>query len=101
MYTPYLVQVSQATLPASPFNECHFDNAAYNSLYAEAVATTDDSRRTELIHAMQVIDYEEGGYIIPYFPPVIDGHAARLHGVMSSKTGLPLSNYGFASMWLS
>jgi peptide/nickel transport system substrate-binding protein len=101
VYVPYLVQVAQATLPSAPFNECHFNDRQYNSLYQQALATTDNSRRTELIHEMQVIDYTRGGLIIPYFPPVIDAHSPKVHGIAPTRTGLPLSNYGFKSMWLA
>jgi peptide/nickel transport system substrate-binding protein len=50
---------------------------------------------------MQMIDWTEGGYIIPYFPPVIDGHLARVEGIVPNKTGLSLNKYGFKSMWLT
>ena len=101
VYTPYLVQVGQATLPSSPFNETHFDNSSYNALYKQALATVDSARRTELIHEMQQIDYNQGAYIIPYFAPVIDGYSAKVGGVATSKTGLPLGNFGFKQMWLT
>ena len=100
-FLDYLPQVSQATLPTSPFNECHFDNPRYTALYNEAVATLDKAKQTDIAHEMQMIDWTEGGYIIPYFPPVIDGHAAHVQGVAPSKTGLSLNQYGFKSMWLS
>ena len=35
-YNPYLSQVAQATLPNSPFNECHFDDPSYIALYRAA-----------------------------------------------------------------
>jgi peptide/nickel transport system substrate-binding protein len=100
VYTPYLVQVGQATLPSSPFNESHFDNPSYDTLYKQALATVDGTRRTELIHEMQQIDYNEGAYIIPYFAPVIDGYSTKIGGVTTSKTGLALGNFGFKRMWL-
>ncbi len=99
-YSSYLPQVGQATLPGSPFNETHFDNARYNTLYREAVATLDQAKQADIVHEMQQIDWTEGGYIIPYFPPVIDGHGAKVQGVVPSETGLSLNSYGFRSMWL-
>ena len=69
----------------------------YIHLYNQATATLDDSLRTELAHEMQMIDYNYGGYIIPYFPPVIDGYSEKLGGVVPGLTGLSLSNYGFQS----
>jgi hypothetical protein len=52
---------------------------------------------------MQEMEYSgvASGYIIPYFNPVIDGYSSHVHGVVSSKTGLPLGAYGFKNMWLS
>jgi len=97
----YLPQISLATLPTAPFNECHFDNPAYTKLYQEAIATVDTAKRQELAHAMQLIDYTEGGYIIPFFPPVIDGYGANVNGLIPSKGGLSLNGYDFKQLWLS
>ena len=100
-YAPYLVQVGNATLPTSPYNECHFDDPHYNALYAEAIRTVDDAKRTQIIHEMQEIDYTTGGYIIPYFVPIIDGYTSHVHGLVPSKVGIPLANFGFAQIWLT
>ena len=107
-YADYLPQVSEATLPDSPFNETHFASPdppkkgpEYIKLYNEATATLNVSKRAEIAHEMQMIDYNYGGYIIPYFPPVIDGYAKRVGGVEESLTGLSLSNYGFQKMYLT
>ncbi len=98
-YTYYLPQVSDATLPSSPFNECHFDNPRYVSLYQEALRTVDRAKRTDIAHEMQRIDYDQGGYIIPYFPPVIDGHRSDIHGLVPSRVGVSLGNYDFSEVW--
>ena len=87
-YNFYLPQVSLATLPSAPFNETHWDNARYNSLYAQAIATVDPALRTEIAQEMQRIEYDQGGYIIPFFPPVIDGFGANVGGLVPSKIGL-------------
>jgi peptide/nickel transport system substrate-binding protein len=102
-YYPYFSNVLQGTLAGAPFNECHTNNPTYTKLYTQAVATLDESKRAEIAHEMQEMEYssEASGYIIPYFNPVIDGYASRVHGVVSSKTGLPLGAYGFKRMWLS
>ena len=50
---------------------------------------------------MQRIDYNEGGLIIPFFPPVIDGYGANVHGLVPSKGGLSLNAYDFKRLWLS
>lgn len=100
-YNFYLPQVSLATLPTAPFNETHFDNPSYNSLYQQAIATVDPAKRKQLAFEMQRIDYEEGGYIIPFFPPVIDGYGANVAGLVPSKGGLSLNAYDFKSIWLT
>jgi len=100
-YNFYLPQVSLATLPTAPFNETHFDNPGYNKLYQEAIATIDPAQRQELSYEMQRIDYTEGGLIIPFFPPVIDGYGANVQGLVPSKGGLSLNAYDFKRIWLS
>ena len=44
---------------------------------------------------MQRIDYTERRLIIPFFPPVIDGYGANVHGLVPSKGGLSLNAYDF------
>jgi peptide/nickel transport system substrate-binding protein len=100
-YAPYFPQVSEATLPTSPFNETHFDDSRYNSLYSQALATLDKAKQMELAHEMQTIDYNEGGYIIPFFPATIDGHAPTVGGVVPSKTGASFNDWDFRSMWIA
>jgi peptide/nickel transport system substrate-binding protein len=99
-YYGYLPQVGFATLPKSPYNETHWDDPHYIALYNQALATVDNARRTAIAHEMQRIDHESGGYIIPYFPPLIDGHAARVHGIAPARVGRPLFNYDFKILWL-
>jgi peptide/nickel transport system substrate-binding protein len=100
-YSKYLPQVAQATLPVSPFNETHWDDPAYNKLYSQAIATVDPVTRTAIAHEMQQIDHSIGGYIIPYFPPTIDGYAKNVYGVAPTKAGLSLGAYDFKAMWLT
>jgi peptide/nickel transport system substrate-binding protein len=100
-YQPYFAQVNQATLPGSPYNETHFNNPRYKTLYAQALATLDVSKRTEIAHEMQMIDYNEGGYIIPFFPAVIDGYSPNVNGIVKSKLGASFNSWDFEHMWLS
>jgi len=101
-YNYYLGQVSTATLPSAPFNETHFDNPTYNSLFAQAVKQPDLTKRADIAHEMQMIDYNEGGYIIPFFVPVIDGFAVKVHGpgVEPSKVGASFNDWDFSSVWI-
>jgi peptide/nickel transport system substrate-binding protein len=100
-FSKYFPQVAQSTLPSAPYNETHFNDPTYNKLYASAISEVDPAKRGEISHEMQMIDYERGGYIIPYFPPVIDAHGKHVHGIVPSRTGLSLANFNFAAVWLT
>ena len=100
-YNPYLSQVAQATLASSPFNETHWNNARYASLYAQANATVDPKKRIELSREMQMIDFTQGGFIIPAYNKQVDIMSNRVQGVPSGGTGVPLGNASWETIWLS
>jgi peptide/nickel transport system substrate-binding protein len=94
-YYPYLAQVAESMLKASPFNETHTDNARYTNLYNQANATASPSLRKEIIHEMQNYDFNEGGYIVPAFIDVLDAYSEKITGYTAGKVGQPLSNFDF------
>ena len=62
---PYLVVASIADGPgASVVNTTHFNDPAFNKLYGQASKTLDKNKRASMVHAMQKIQYDRGGYII-------------------------------------
>src|SRR5215469_16081132 len=97
----YLSQVALATIPGAVYNETHFDNPRYITLYQQARSTLNPSLRREIIHEMQTIEWNEGGYIIPLFPPVIDGYAPNVSGIVPSKTGTSFNDWAFQNIWLT
>lgn len=94
-YSPYLAQVAQSFLPTSPFNETHWNDSNYASLYKEANATLDASKRKDIEHEMQRIDFNQGGYIIPCFLDALDAYSDKLTGYQAAKVGQPLSLFDF------
>jgi peptide/nickel transport system substrate-binding protein len=100
-YGSYLGQVALATLPDGPYNETHYDNPRYSALYEQALATLDDAKRAEIVHEMQKIDWDDGGYIIPFFPPTIDAYSSKVHGLKEGKTGVPFNQHNYKKVWLS
>ena len=94
-YSPYLAQVAQTFLPTSPYKETHFDDPAYTKLYAEANKTESAGLRKEILHEMQRIDFEQGGYIIPCFVDSLDAYSSKVSGYETGKVGEPLGNFGF------
>jgi peptide/nickel transport system substrate-binding protein len=94
-YSPYLAQVAQSLLPTSPFNETHWSQPHYISLYKQANATANPSVRREIEHEMQMIDFNEGGYIIPAFIDALDAYSTKITGYSAARVGQPLSDFDF------
>ena len=94
-YYPYLAQVAESMLKASPFNETHTNNPHYTNLYNQANATASPSLRKEIITEMQNFDFNEGGYIIPAYIDVLDAYSDTITGYTAGKVGQPLSNFDF------
>ncbi len=102
----YLNQVQQGSLPTSPYNETHWpptsgDGSTFGSLYQQALAATDDTKRVDLEHQMQKLEYDNGGYIIPFFNDLIDGYSSKVQGLTPSKGTLNLDSFGhgYKTIW--
>tara|TARA_R100000935_G_C2832665_1_gene166071 strand:+ start:1 stop:1365 length:1365 start_codon:yes stop_codon:yes gene_type:complete len=104
---PYLDQVKLSGLSNSLYPETQWaksdKGSEFETLYNQALETTDEAQRAEIQHKMQQLEYDNGGYIIPYFPSKFDGHAPNLQGLTQAKTTLGLNNYGhgFRTIWLA
>jgi len=94
-YSPYLAQVAQSMLPTSPFNETHWSLPRYVSLYHQANVTANAAVRREIKREMQLIDFNEGAYIIPAFIDALDAYSTKITGYSAAKAGVPLSNLDF------
>jgi len=104
----YLNQVQQGSLPNSPYNETHWppksgDGSNFGDLYKQALAETDSAKRIQIEQEMQKLEYDLGGYIIPYFNSLIDGHSSKVKGLKPSKGTLNLAGYGhgFRTIWFA
>jgi peptide/nickel transport system substrate-binding protein len=94
----YLGQVAQGSLKNSPFNETHWNDAKFAQLIAQARAELDEGKRTELLHAAQKLEYDQGGYIVWSFSNQLDAYSAKLGGFQPAKSGVPLTNYSFGKV---
>jgi peptide/nickel transport system substrate-binding protein len=97
----YLNQVAAGSLPNSPYNETHWNNPQFNTLYAQALKTVDIKKRAELIHEMQKLEYDSGGYIVWGFYNLVDAYSKKVAGFAPSKGTLPLGGYGNAFRTIS
>jgi peptide/nickel transport system substrate-binding protein len=89
----YLPQVAQGSLPSSPFNECHWGAGKFSKLINQARGELNTSKRIEILREAESMEYNEGGYIIPYFSNQIDAYSGKLGGFVEAKSGFPLGNY--------
>jgi peptide/nickel transport system substrate-binding protein len=104
----YLNQVQQGSLPNSPYNETHWPpksgpGSNFGSLYSQALAATSASSRIEIEHEMQTLEYNYGGYIIPFFGDLIDGYSSKVAGFEPSKGTLNLDSFGhgYRTIWFT
>ena len=104
----YLNQVQQGSLPSSPYNETHWppksgEGSNFGDLYNQALAATDANKRIEIEHEMQQLEYDLGGYIIPFFGNLIDGYSAKVAGFVPSKGTLNLDSFGhgYRTIWFT
>jgi hypothetical protein len=44
---------------------------------------------------MQMIDFNEGGYIIPAFIAALDAYSTKITGYSAARVGQPLSDFDF------
>ena len=70
----------------------------HRALIGQARGTLDQSQRNDILHQAQQIEYNKGGYIIPYFSNQIDAYSAKMAGFVEAKSGFPLGNYWFKNV---
>lgn len=102
---PYLRQAGYSMVTGAPWDETHWNAspyyAKYFKLYEQALKTVDAAKQTDIVHELMKMDWEEGGYIIPVFNPIIVGQSKKLSGVTNQKDGDPWIQYQFRSLWFS
>src|SRR3954466_3778216 len=89
----YLAQVAQGDLPNSPFNETHWGKGQFQSLINQARGEVDDAKRADILHQAQQMQYDQGGYIIPYFSNIIDAYSSKVSVFFAAKPASPSGNF--------
>jgi len=104
-YSPYITQATYSAIPGAAFDETHWGTSQYigqyMSLYRQALAATNTATQTSLVHEMMQMDYNEGGYILPFFSANIVAYSPSLHGITGGLTGQPFVEWRFRDMWFS
>jgi len=94
----YLNQVAAGSLPNAPYNETHWKDPQFISLYNQALRTVDKNKRCQIIHEMQKLEYDNGGYIVWGFYNLVDAYSTKIVGLHPSKGTLPLGGYPFRTL---
>jgi peptide/nickel transport system substrate-binding protein len=101
----YLPQVANGSLPTAPYNECHWppEGSNFIALYQQALAEVDTTKRCGIINEMRQLEFDEGGYIIPFFNNLVDSYNTKVKGFNPSKATLNLDSFGhgYRTIWFA
>ncbi|MEW1823142.1 ABC transporter substrate-binding protein [Arthrobacter sp. NPDC080031] len=95
----YLQLATRTLLPGGSGWETHWDNAQFQSLAAQALATSDAGKRCELQKQMREVEYNEGSNIVWGFANVVNAYSDRVHGLKPDKTGKAVNR--LKDVWIS
>ena len=79
----YLTTSALADGPFAVIDETHFHLPQYESLWKQASATLDTGTRTRILHEMQQILFDQGGFIIPTYGNAITSLSKSIGGFRS------------------
>lgn len=78
---PYMILSCLSLGPGADIvNPTHFNDREYNKLYYQASSSLDPGNQCDIIHRMQQIEYERGGFIIWSFADTVDAYSSKLGG---------------------
>jgi len=97
---PIITWMEQSLVPGAPWNETHWRRPGFDALFFQARGELDPRRRQTLLFELQKQLYDEGGYLIWGFYPILDGLARNVHGAVPNPAQ-PLSNLNFRDFWLA
>jgi peptide/nickel transport system substrate-binding protein len=91
---------SQSMAPGAEFNETHWSDRQWTSLYNQLLAQPAQGKQQELSYEMQKIEWDRGGYLDWGFYPLLDGLSHNVRGIEPYKPG-PLGGGHFERAWLA
>ncbi len=105
----YLDQVGEGNIPTANWDATHWppkddSGARYVSLYQQALGEVDKTKRCQMIHEMQVMEYNEGGHLIAFFVNTISAYSTKVSGFVPSRGDPPALDaygYGFRTIWFN
>jgi peptide/nickel transport system substrate-binding protein len=91
----YFTQVAYEDGPQASYNDTHWDQSAFESMYTKAIASGSSATQEELAHQMQQIYWEQSGSLIWGFADGVDAYNKRIVGLVPDYTGQGLSSFDF------
>jgi peptide/nickel transport system substrate-binding protein len=98
---PLVPVMSLTILPGAGDNETSWYDSRTDKLIAEARASSDKGKRGEILHDIQKILYDEGGYIIPVLHDDVIAHANKVAGFPRGGAGRTDFNFQYRTVWLT
>ena len=98
---PLVPIMSLTILPGAGDNETSWYDDRTNALITQARAALDKTKRAELVHEIQKILYDEGGYIIPAFHNDVIAYSSRVSGLPVASGGNTDFNLQYRTLWLN
>ena len=96
---PIETHIAQRLLSTSTTNVTKWARPDFDTLYDQAVSTSDDTARTAVYHRMQRMLHDEGGYLMWGFADWIVGTARHVGGVSDAPANT-LDWARFDKVWL-
>ena len=97
---PIVTHWSKSMAPGAEFNETHWNDPQWTSLYNQLLAQRDPGKQQELYYALENIEWERGGYLDWGFYPLLDGLSNNVRGIEPNKGG-PLGGGIYSRAWLA
>jgi peptide/nickel transport system substrate-binding protein len=85
----------------APYNETHWGSPEADRLLFDAIGESDEGRATDKWHAVQQLQFDQGGYIIPTNLNYLDATTSKVHGAEVTPSGNDFNNTNFSKTWKS
>ncbi|MEN2738197.1 ABC transporter substrate-binding protein [Microbacterium sp. X-17] len=97
---PLVYFYNNMLVPGAGLPETLWTNTQWNDLYQQALRTPDPTAANALLTQAQKILYDQGGYIIPVFPNLLDAASTQVHGLKQNPY-TALGEFDFTQVYLS
>jgi peptide/nickel transport system substrate-binding protein len=84
----------------APYNETHWHNTKGDQLLDDALAEGNPAAAEQKWHAVQQLQFDEGGYIVTSALNWVDGYSTKVRGIQTTEAG-PCNYWDFKSAWLT